>query len=106
MAKESAPAETASDFDHDSRFVRAPEVLWRQLADVILVRTVADSEIVELCGTGVLLWVALVEPVTAGELATDVAAVVGAPVDVVARDVRTALADLVHRGLVTQLEVP
>jgi hypothetical protein len=26
-------------------------------------------------------------------------------VDVVTRDVRTSLADLVHRGLVTQLEV-
>lgn len=105
MANGSAPAEATSDFDHESCFVRAPEVLWRQLADVILVRTVADPGIVELSGTGVLLWVALVEPVTAGELATELADVVGAPVEVVARDVRTALADLVQRGVVTQLEV-
>ncbi len=51
--------------DRASRFVRAPEVLWRQLDSVVLVRTVADPEVVELFGTGVLLWVALVEPVTA-----------------------------------------
>ena len=106
LGHEPAPAETASDFDHESRFVRAPEVLWRQLAGVILIRTVADPEIVELFGTGVLLWVALVQPVTAAELATELAAVVGAPVDVVVRDIRTALADLMHRGLVTQIGVP
>lgn len=99
----SAAAETTSDFDPQSRFVRAAEVLWRRLADVILVRTVADPEIVELLGTGVLLWVALVEPVTVGELAAELAAVVGAPVDIVTRDVRGALADLVRRGLVRQL---
>lgn len=80
-------------------------MLWRQLADAILVRTVPDPEIVELDGAAVLVWVALAEPVTAGELAMELAAVVGAPVDVVARDLRTALANLVHRGLVTQLEV-
>jgi coenzyme PQQ synthesis protein D (PqqD) len=93
----------ASDFDEKRRFVRSP-VLWRQVAGVILVRSVADPEIVELSGTGTLLWFALTEPATAGELATELAAVVGAPPDVVARDVSTALADLVHRGIVTQLE--
>ena len=105
MATGSAPAETTSDFDHGNHFVRAPEVLWRQVADRILVRTVADPEIVELFGTGVFLWVALVEPVTAGELARELAAVVGAPADVVIRDLRIALADLVHRGVATQHEV-
>lgn len=77
-------------------------MLWRQVAGVILIRTVAEPEIVELSGTGVLLWLALVEPITAGELATELAAVMGAPGDVVVGDVRTALADLVHRGFVTQ----
>jgi hypothetical protein len=105
MANGAAPAETTFDFDPGSRFVRAREVLWRQLADATLVRTVADPEIVELRGTGVLLWLALVEPVTAGDLAMELAAVIGAPVDVVAPDVRAALADLIHRGLVTQLVV-
>ena len=70
-----------------------------------LVRTVDVSEIAQLSGTGVLLWAALVEPITADELATDLAAVVGGPLDLVARDVRAALADLVRRGLVTQLGV-
>jgi hypothetical protein len=72
---------------------------------VTLIRTVDDSQIVELWDTGVLLWAALGEPITADELATDLAALVGAPLDVVARDVRTALADLVRRGVVTQLAV-
>jgi len=102
MANGSPPTETAVDSDHESSFVRAPEVLWRQVAGVILIRTVAEPEIVELSGTGVLLWLALVEPITAGELATELAAVMGAPGDVVVGDVRTALADLVHRGFVTQ----
>ena len=105
MAKRSAPAGTTSDSNQESRFVRAPEVLWRQLADAVLIRTVANPDVVELFGTGVLLWAALVEPVTVADLATELAAVVGAPLDVVAPDVRTALADLAGRGLVTQLEV-
>src|SRR5437660_567463 len=102
MAKGSAPAEPACDFDRESRFVRAPEVLWRQVAGVVLLRTVAEAEIVELSGTGLLLWLGLVEPITAGELAAELAAVAGAPVDVVAGDVRRALTDLVRRGFVTQ----
>jgi hypothetical protein len=103
MANGSVPAEATTVFNPESRFVRAGGVLWRQVADVILVRTVADPEIVELKGAAALLWIALVEPVTADELASDLAAVAGAAVDVVARDVRIAVADLVHRGLVTVL---
>jgi hypothetical protein len=103
MANGSAAAETAADFDHKNRFVRVSEVLWRQVGGVILVRTVADPEVVELFGTGVLLWLALLEPITAGELGAELATLLGAPADVVARDVRTALADLVHRGLVKQV---
>lgn len=91
--------------EREGRFVRSSQVLWRQVADVVLLRTVTDAQIVELSGTGVLLWLALVEPITARELGTQLAAVIGAPVDVVARDVQTALADLVNRGLVTELEV-
>jgi hypothetical protein len=105
MTTGSAPAETASDSDCEGLFVRAPEVLWRQLVGVILIRTVADPEIIELFGTAVLLWLALAEPISAGELATELAAVVGAPVDLVARDVRTALTDLMQRGVVTRLEL-
>ena len=81
-------------------------MLWRQLEGVVLIRTVADPEVVELYGTGVLMWMALAEPVSAGELTAELAAVLEAPVDVMARDVRTALADLVQRGVVTQLGVP
>lgn len=88
----------------DVRFVRAPESLWRELTGVTLVRTVDDPEVVELWGTGVFLWAALVEPVTANELALDLAAVVGAPVGLVARDVHEALTGLVQRGVVKQLE--
>ena len=69
-----------------------------------LVRTVDDPEVVELWGSGVLLWAALVEPVTADELASDLAAVAGAPVDLVVRDVHDALTDLLHRGVVKKFE--
>jgi coenzyme PQQ synthesis protein D (PqqD) len=99
------PGDSASDSDQAACFVRAQESLWRQLAGVTLVRTVDNPEVVELWGTGLLLWAALVEPVTADELASDLAALVDAPLDVVARDVREALADLVRRGVVMQLEV-
>jgi len=101
MASGPAPTGTGFDFDPECRFVRARESLSRQLAGVVLVRTVADPEVVELWGTGVLLWAALVEPATAEELVADLTAVVGAPPDVVARDVRNALGDLVRRGVVT-----
>jgi hypothetical protein len=74
--------------------------LWRELAGVTLVRTVDLPEVIELWGTGVLLWAALVEPATADELAAELAALVGTPVDVVTDDVRHALADLVRRGVV------
>ncbi|MCA1842384.1 MAG: PqqD family protein [Actinobacteria bacterium] len=87
----------------ESRFVRNPAALWRQTAGVVLVRTVDDPEIVELSGTGVLLWLALSDPVTGGDLATELAAVVGAASDVVARDVARALTELARRGLVVQL---
>jgi hypothetical protein len=92
------------DFGHGVRFVRAPESLWRDLPGVSLVRTVEDPEVVELWGSGVLVWAALVEPVTAIELAFDLAAVLGAPLDVVGRDVDTALTDLVHRGVAMRLD--
>jgi hypothetical protein len=98
-----APAGIAANLDPGTRFVRAPNLLWRQSAGVILARTVADAEIVEVSGTGLLLWLALLEPVSADDLTGELAAVLGVPDEVLARDVRTALADLVHRGLVTQL---
>jgi len=104
MADGSGPAGRAPDFGHKVRFVRARESLWRELAGVTLVRTVDDSEVVELWGTGTLLWTALAEPVTLDELALALAAVVDAPPDVVARDVRGALTDLVNRRVVKQSE--
>ena len=83
-----------------SRFARAPDALWREMAGVTLIRTVDLPEVVELRGTGLLLWAALVEPATADELGADLAAVLDAPVDVVARDVRAALDELVRRRVV------
>ncbi len=99
-----ATISTGADLDGESRFVRAPDVLWRQSADVVLIRTLSDPTVIELGGTGVLLWLALVEPVTARELAAELAEVLGAPADVVTADVHRALADLVHRGFVTRFE--
>jgi hypothetical protein len=104
MPSGSAPDETASDVCDGTQFIRARETLWRQLSDVTLVRTVDDPDVVELWGTAALLWMALAEPVTAGDVAADLAALTDAPLDVVARDVRTAIADLVRRGVVIRVE--
>jgi hypothetical protein len=92
-----------SGLDSERRFVRAPDALWRQVGDVVLVRTVSHPEIVELFGTGVLLWLGLLQPTTAAALATELAAVVEVPVEVVTPDVVAALADLVRRGVVTSV---
>lgn len=104
MADASGPTVSGAGFDNGDRFVRDPGVLWRDAAGVTLVRRVDDPEVVELFDTGVLLWLALLEPVTARELTNELAEVLGAPAAVVARDVDTALADLVRRRLVTRLE--
>lgn len=104
MATASGPSDTASEFNDDGRFIRAQDSLWRQFADVTLVRTVGNPEVVELWGTGALLWTVLIEPVSVNELASDLASVVDAPLDVVTRDVHNALTELVRRGLVMQLE--
>ena len=106
MNRPSERPTTTSEFRPEGRFVRAPDTLWRELSGVTLVRMVDDPEVVELWGTGVLIWAALAEPVLADELASELAVLTGAPLDVVARDIREALADLVRRGVVTQLEVP
>jgi hypothetical protein len=104
MAAGSPSDDIASDLDPAALLVRSPEALWRQAGRVVLVRTVADPHVTELFDTGVLLWLALVEPITASELAVELAAVVGVPVEVVAPDVRAAVADLLRRGVVTQVE--
>lgn len=101
MGQATPSPDTACGFDPETRFVRGADVLWRRVAGVILVRTVDNPEVVELSGTGLLLWLALHEPVTARELAADLAAAVGGAVDVVAADVQAALVELARRGFVT-----
>lgn len=103
MAGGSPSNEIAADLDPRALLVRSPEALWRQAGRVVLVRTVSDPEVVELFDTAVLLWLALVEPITVSELAVELAAVVGVPVEDVAPDVRAAAADLLRRGLVAQV---
>src|SRR5262245_22821723 len=104
MASNPTPGVTGPAFEDRPRFVRAPDALWRELAGVTLVRTVDLPDVVELWGTGVLLWAALVEPASADELGAELAAVTGAPVDVVTGDVREALADLWRRRVVVVAE--
>jgi hypothetical protein len=106
MPAGSPPNGVGVDLDPEALLVRSPEALWRQAGRVILVRTVSDPEIVELFDTGVLLWLALAEPINVSELALELAAVVGVPVEVVAPDVRAAAADLLRRGVVRQVQEP
>jgi hypothetical protein len=104
MADGSPPNDVGSGLDPEALFVRSPEALWRQAGRVVLVRTVSEPHVVELFDTGVLLWLALVEPITARALAAELAAVVDVPVEIVAPDVQSAIADLLRRGVVTQVQ--
>ena len=102
MQGPAAPVESGSEYE--SRFIRVREVLWRNVAGSVLVRTVADSDIVELSGTAVLLWLALADALTVGELAAELAGVLDAPLEVVTDDVRSALEELVRRGLIARCD--
>jgi hypothetical protein len=104
MADDCIEPDLAAQFDRDEHFVRAPGVLWRHVAGTVLLRTLTDPGIVELSGSSVLIWLALGNPVSAGELASDLSAVVGARLDVVAAEMRPVLHDLLQRGFVTRLD--
>lgn len=80
--------------------VRRADVLWRRIADGVMIRRRGDDEAVLLTGSGVALWSALVAPVSTGDLARRLAATHDTTPDVVAADIEPVLDDLVARGVV------
>jgi hypothetical protein len=80
--------------------VRRADVLWRRVADGVMIRRRGDDETVVLTGSGVALWSALVAPVSVSDLARQLAAAHGTTPDVVAADIAPVLDDLVERGVV------
>lgn len=82
------------------RWVRDPRVLWRDVADGVLLLAGGAQEPVLLSGTGALLWDRLVEPLTDEDLAARLAEVCGEQLEVVLADLEPALADLERCGAV------
>ena len=81
------------------RVVSRGAVLWRRCGDEILIRRRGDNELVALAGTGVDLWLALDAPRRQVDLASDLAELYDAKLDVVAADVAAAVETLVSQGV-------
>ena len=81
-------------------WMRAEEVLWREVVDGVLLLAPGEQEPVVLSGSGVLVWERLAEPATGKVLAAWLADAYGQPPDTILEDLLPALADLEDRGLV------
>ncbi len=80
--------------------VRRADVLWRRVADGVMIRRRGDDETVVLAGSGIALWSVLVAPISMGDLTRQLAATHATTPDVVAADIEPVLDDLVERGVV------
>ena len=80
--------------------VRRADVVWRRVADGVMIRRRGDDETVVLTGSGVALWTALEAPIAVEELTRRLAATHGTTPEVVAADIGPVLDDLVDRGVV------
>ena len=85
----------------ETRFVRAPDVLWRAIPGVavIALRSV-DDDVVILSGSGLALWEELAEPRRLDEVAVRFADSCGAAPDVVLQGLSAAVRELCDRGIV------
>lgn len=88
-------------FGSDTRYVRAPEVLWRTIPGfaVIALRS-AHEDVVILSGSGLALWDELAEPRRLAEVALRFSASLGVPPDVVMSGLGEAVRQLCDRGIV------
>lgn len=81
--------------------MRSQRVLWRSVADGVIVLPVDAAEPFLLMGSGAVLWDILVAPVTTEEAAAALAQQFGIPPELAEEDMRPCLRDLVERGAVT-----
>ena len=84
------------------RLVRGPEVLWRAGAFGVVL-AVPGREPLTLSGTGRALWDALARPITAADLAAELATAFAADPDVVAADIAPVLDELGRVGAVEEV---
>lgn len=85
-----------------TRLVRSSATLWRAGPFGQVLLAPGDAEPYALTPTAALLWDALVDPVTAEDLAADLAAAFGTSPDVVAADIAPLLAAWRASGAVVE----
>ena len=85
----------------DEVLCRAHDVVWRVTATDVVVFSRAARELLRLSGTGVALWDATATPVSWTQLVQQLALRFGVEADVVDRDLRPAVAELVRHGVIT-----
>lgn len=84
------------------RYRRADEVVWRQAHGNVYIQPPGSRDVVVLAGTGTDVWHAFAAPKTIDEVARDLTVGHESPTEVVARDIASAVADLVERRVLAE----
>ena len=82
-----------------TRYCRAASALWRAVPGHLLLSD-AHGEVVDVTGSGALVWELLAAPMEASDLVVEVGRLYGEDASAVETPVRALLADLVARGFV------
>lgn len=85
------------------RWVRAPEVLWRETPDGVVLLPPGVSEPFALTDSGAAVWELLADPVELEAAVEHLATAYAVPADVVGASVQPLLHDLERRGAVRQV---
>lgn len=99
----SGPASTDPRHRIEHRWVRREDVLWRSAGASVLLMRVDEPGIVTLEHSGWAVWLALEQPVTVREVATQLAEVYGESVERIMNDLQDVLSDLEQRHLVRRV---
>lgn len=84
------------------RWVRSEQVLWRRVADGVLLLLPDDDKPVHLMGSAGLLWELLASPLSVEEAAESMASAFGITTDLAEGDIRPFLGELAARCVVRQ----
>lgn len=87
-------------------FVRSPDVLSRSVAGEVLVTAPGREEVDRLSPSAVAVWSLLEEPRTLSAVVEHLMETFHAPRAKIAGDVEVLLANLVQRGLVSEVQHP
>jgi hypothetical protein len=80
--------------------MRAPDALWRELADGVLLLSPTLEQPIAVLGPGVDAWDVLAEPVDITDLSAELARRYGIAPDEVRRDIEPVLAELARASLI------